>query len=208
MNKFIIKQEHILHNLKNLLKILILTLILASCKKGTENKTELPKSDFSLKTDLTDFKNKMTELDTIKIWFNHSVCTYQGAERIEITKESDLINIRTEFKEDTFDQNPEWKIVYEKQMPITDTIWKMEEFFKRNIQRQKSEEKEYGTLQVSHNGIKIHYFTKGLVDLNRFMADYFETMKMLYPENKNNIYRVEIENINDGEIKETELESE
>lgn len=208
MNEFIIKQEHILHNLKNLLKILILTLILASCKKGTENKTELHESDFNLKTDLTDFKNKMTELDTIKIWFNHSVCTYQGAERIEITKESDLINIRTEYKEDTFDQNPEWKIVYEKQIPITDTIWKMEEFFKRNIQRQKSEEKEYGTLQVSHNGIKIHYFTKGLVDLNRFMAGYFETMKMLYPENKNNIYGVEIENINDGEIKETELESE
>jgi len=35
------------------------------------------------------------------------------------------------------------------------------------------------------------------------MADYFETMKMLYPENKNNIYGVEI-----VVIKETELESE
>ena len=122
-----------------------------------------------------------------------------------ITKESDLIKIRTEFKEDTFEENPEWKVVYEKRIPITDTIWKIEEFFKRNIERQKSEEKEYGTLQVSHNGIKVHYFTKGLVDLNRFMADYFETMKMLHPENKNNIYGVEIieiENINDEEIKE------
>ncbi len=168
-------------------------------------------SDFDLKRDLTDLKKKITELDTLKIWFNHSVCTYQGAERIEITKESDLIKIRTEFKEDTFEENPEWKVVYEKKIPITDTIWKIEEFFKRNIERQKSEEKEYGTLQVSHNGIKVHYFTKGLVDLNRFMADYFETMKMLHPENKNNIYGVEIieiENINDGEIKETELESE
>ena len=197
--------------MKNLLKILILTLILASCKTETEQKAELKKSEFSLKTDLIDFKNKMTELDTLKIWFNHSVCTYQGTERIEITKESDLIKIRTEFKEDTFEENPEWKVVYEKRIPIIDTIWKIEEFFKRNIERQKSEEKEYGTLQVSHNGIKVHYFTKGLVDLNRFMADYFKTMKMLHPENKNKIYGVEIveiENINDGEIKEMELESE
>ena len=71
----------VLRNLKNLLKILILTLILVSCKKGTEQKTE-----FNLKTDITDFKKKMTESDTIKIWFNHSVCTYREAERIEITK--------------------------------------------------------------------------------------------------------------------------
>jgi hypothetical protein len=191
-----------------LIKIMILTLILVSCKKETEKKMESAKSEFNLNADITDFKKKITKLDTLKIWFNHSVCTYQGAERIEITKESDLIKIRTEFKEDTFEENPEWKVVYEKRIPITDTIWKIEEFFKRNIERQKSEEKEYGTLQVSHNGIKIHYFTKGLVDLNRFMAHYFETMKKLHPENKNNIYGVEIENINDGEIKETELQYE
>ena len=190
--------------MKNLLKILILTLIFASCKK----ETELKKSEFNLKTDLTDFKNKMTESDTIKIWFNHSVCTYQGYERIEITKKSNLINIRTEFKEDIFDQNPEWKIVYEKELSVNDTIWKIEDFFKRNVQRQKSEENGYGTLQVSHNGIKVHYFTKELVDLNMFMADYFETMKEIHPENKNNIYGVEIENLKDQEIKETELEIE
>lgn len=178
--------------MKNLPKILILTLILASCKKETENKTELTKSDFNLKTDLTDFKNKITELDTIKVWFDHSVCTYQGAERIEITKESDLIKIRTEFREDTFDENPEWKAVYEKRIPTNDTIWKIEEFFKRNMERQTSDEKEYGTLQVSHNGIKVQYFTKGLVDLNMFMADFFETMRKIHPENKDNIYGVEI----------------
>ena len=194
--------------MKNLLKILFVILILASCKKENEQKAEFGKSEFNLKTDLTDFKNKMTELDTLNIWFNHSVCTYQGIERIEITKESDLIKIRSEFKEDTFEENPEWKVLYEKRIPITDTIWKIEEFFKRNIARQKSEEKEYGTLQVSNNGNKVHYFTKGLVDLNNFMADYFETMKMLYPENSNNIYGVEIIEMESREIKETKLESE
>lgn len=211
MNKYIIKQEHILNNLKNLFKILILTLVLISCKKETEKKTELRKSDFNLKADITAFKEKMTELDTIKIWFNHSVCTYQGTERIEITKKSDLIKIRAEYKEETFDKNLEWKLVYEKEIPKSDSIWKIEEFFKRNIKRQKSEKKDYGTLQVSHNKRRIHYFTNSLNDLNRFMADYFETMKKLHPENKNNIYGIEIleiEDIKDGKIRETELESE
>jgi len=186
-------------------------LILASCKKETESKTEFSKSDFNLKTDLTDFKKKMTELDTIKVWFNHSVCTYQGYERIEITKFSDSIKVRTEFKEETSDENNNWYLVYEKRIPINDTIWKIENFFKRNIERQKSEEKEYGTLQIMHNGIKIHYFTKSLIDLNMFIADFFETMRELHPENKNNIYGIEIseiENIQDIEIKETELETE
>lgn len=184
--------SQILHNLKNLLKILIVTLILFSCKEEAGKEMELVKSDFNLRTDITDFKKKMTELDTINIWFDHSVCTYEGVERIEITKETDLIKIQTVFREDTFDDNPEWKIVYEKRIPTTDTIWKIEEFFERNMERQKSEEKEYGTLQVSHNGIKAHYFTNGLVDLNGFMTDYFKTMKKLHPENIDNIYGVEI----------------
>ena len=178
--------------MKNVLKILFLTLILASCKKGTEKKVEFPKSEFNLKTDLTYFKKKMSEFDTIKVWFDHSVCTYQGVERIEITKKSNLIKIRTEYKDKTFDNNSEWKLVYEKEISQTDTVWKIEKFFKRNITRQKSENKNYATLQVSHNKEKIHYFTDGLVDLNRFMKDYFETMKILHPENIDAIYGVEV----------------
>ena len=147
--------------MKSKITIIFLIMILVSCKNETEQKSVVAKTDFNIKTDLTDFKNKMNELDTIKIWFDHSVCTYQGVERIEITKKSDSIKIRTE-------------LVYEKKIPKTDSIWKIEEFFKRNIEKQKSEEKDYGTLQIAHNGIKVHYFTNGLVDLNRFMADYLK----------------------------------
>ncbi|WP_431164842.1 hypothetical protein [Tenacibaculum halocynthiae] len=183
--------------MKSKVTTIFLIIILVSCKKETEEKTKLGKSEFNLITDITDFKNKMTELDTIKIWFDHSVCNYQGVERVEITKKSDSIKIRTEFKEETFNENREWKLVYEKKIPKTDSIWKIEEFFKRNVERQKPEEKNYGTLQVSHKGIKVHYFTSALVDLNRFMADYFKTMKGLHPENIDNIYGVEIEKIID-----------
>jgi len=174
--------------MKNLLKILVLTLLLVSCKKETENNEDLSKSDFKLTTDLTDFKKKMTESDTIKIWFDHSVCTYQGVERIRITKKSDSIKIRAEFKEETFNDNTDWKTVYEKAIPINDTIWKFEQFLSRNKKRLTYGEKEYGTLQITHGETTLHYFTDGLVDLNQFMADYFETMRELHPENKNEIY--------------------
>lgn len=173
-------------------------LILTSCEKEVERKTVLAKSNFNLKTDLTDFKRKMTDLDTIKIWFNHSVCTYQGAERIEITKRTDTLKIRTEFKEGAFNESSKWKFVYEKRIAITDTIWAIEEFFKRNAELQKSKNKEFLMLQVSHNGMKLDYFIDGLGNLNRLMIDFFQTMKKLHPENTNDMYSVEIEIIEEN----------
>jgi PBP1b-binding outer membrane lipoprotein LpoB len=180
--------------LKNLLKILILTLILASCKKETESKTELPKSDFNLKTDLIDFKKKMTELDTIKIFFDHSVCTYEGYERIEITKKSDSIKVRTEFKELTFSENknPEWNLVYEKKLLETDTIWQFEKFIERNENRQNLESENRGILVITNKKDRISFSTDGLVDLNHFLEDYYLTMRKIYPENKNGIYGYEL----------------
>ena len=37
---------------------------------------------------LSNFREKLTESDTLLISFDHSVCTYQGYERIEITKDN------------------------------------------------------------------------------------------------------------------------
>jgi PBP1b-binding outer membrane lipoprotein LpoB len=180
--------------LKNLLKILILTFILVSCKKETESKTKFPKSDFNLKTDLTDFKKKMTELDTIKVFFDHSVCTYEGYERIEITKKSDSIKVRTEFKELTFNenQNPNWNFVYEKKISETDTVWQFDKFIERNSNRKTSDEKKRGILIVENKKDTIQFFTNGLVDLNHFLEDYYLTMRKIYPENKNGIYGYEL----------------
>ncbi|GAA0744617.1 hypothetical protein GCM10009431_18930 [Gaetbulibacter jejuensis] len=156
--------------------------------------TEQKTSDFNLKTDLTDFKKKMTELDTIKVFFDHSVCTYEGFERIEITKKSDSIKVRTEFKELTFNenQNPNWNLVYEKKISETDTIWQFEKFIERNSNRKTSDEKERGILIVANKKDTIQFFTNGLVDLNRFLEDYYLTMRKIYPENKNGIYGIEL----------------
>jgi hypothetical protein len=170
------------------LKILLLTLILASCKIRTENKTEIFKSEFNLNTDLDDFKNKMTELDTIKLYINHSVCMYQGEERIEITKKSDSLKIQSEFIEYFLNDNPEWKLIYEKKISVADTIWQFEKFIDRNKKRVNSNFKNYGTLTVKNKQDTIRFYTDGLNDLNNFLIDYQVTMRKLHPENKDNIY--------------------
>ncbi len=60
-------------------------------KISGEIESEIPKSSFNLKRDLSEFRTKMNESDTIKIWFDHSICTFQGYERIKISKKSDSI---------------------------------------------------------------------------------------------------------------------
>ncbi|WP_420552901.1 hypothetical protein [Tenacibaculum aiptasiae] len=172
----------------NLLKLSLLFFIIISCKIETDKKVETASPKINLATDITDFKAKMTELDTLKIWFNHSICTYRGFERIEITKQSDSLKIKTEYREETFEENPKWELYYEKTIPITDTIWKFEEFLKRNQKRKNL--KKLGILQITFNGTRVHYITDRLSDLNRFRSDYFQTMKILHPENKNGIYGI------------------
>ncbi len=163
-----------------------------SCEDKQKAEKEKPTSEFDLIADLTNFRLKMTELDTLTISFDHSVCTYQGYERIEITKQSDSINIVSNFKELTFEENPKWETIYDKKISKNDTIWKFEQFLKRNENRKNTDQTKRGILMLTDKKDTIRYSTDGLVDLNRFLADYYETMKKIYPENKNGIYGVEI----------------
>ncbi|SEL53731.1 hypothetical protein SAMN04487910_2752 [Aquimarina amphilecti] len=176
--------------MKILIKISITILTLVSCGKETEKKTQLVESNFKLKQDFTDFKRKMTKLDTIKVWFNHSVCTYQAYEQLEITKNSNLIRIKSEFMESTFNDNPKWKVVYNREIPITDTIWKFEKFVDQNKQWQNYDINSNGTLYVVNKKDTIRYSVSGLIDLNKFISEYHTVMRKLYPENKENIYGI------------------
>ncbi|CAL65924.1 hypothetical protein [Christiangramia forsetii] len=173
-------------------KYIILVLILISCNKSQEKVSEKNLSKFDLKSDFKDFKSKMEEVDTLEIWFDHSVCTYQGYEKIQITKFSDSIKIKSRFKELSYSDNSEWMKVYERNIAISDTTWKIEKFLKRNKNRIKKDSADYPQLQLKYKDQKIEYFTDGLVDLNRFLEDYYLTMRKLFPENKNNIYGVDV----------------
>jgi hypothetical protein len=174
--------------LKYVFNILILTFVLISCQNKKEpnsdltTKTEKLTSNFDLNTEYADFKQQMTELDTIKMSVNHSVCTYYGYERIEITKTSDSIKIRSEFKEETFDENPQWKTIYETKVSKNDTTWGLGKFMRRNNHRLTSDSETHRMIEVSSKNEKLEFFTKGLVDLNEFMADFNWTMEVLYPD--------------------------
>ena len=163
-----------------------------SCQEKQKAEKEKPTSEFDLISDLTNFQKNMTELDILTISFDHSVCTYEGYERIEITKQSDSISIVSNFKELTFQENPKWERIYDKKISENDTIWKFEQFLKRNEKRKNTDQNKRGILILTDKKDTIQYSTDGLVDLNIFLADYYETMRKIYPENKNGIYGIDI----------------
>ena len=179
-------------NLRKAIYILIGLLIFVSCQEKSKAEKEKLASEFNLIADLSNFRQKMTELDTLTILFNHSVCTYEGYERIEITKHADSISIVSNFKELTFDENPKWDRIYTKKISEKDTVWKFEQFLKRNEKRKNSDQNKRRVLMLTDRKDTIGYSTDGLGDLNRFLADYYDTMRRIYPENKNGIYGVDI----------------
>lgn len=173
--------------MKNTLKILILILTLVSCKREINEKPEKFESDFNLKKDYSQLTNKMTEMDTIKVWMDLSLCMNPGIEKLTITREKDSLKIQPEFAVSMVE-----KLEFIKQktirISIKDTVWKLNEFLKRNEKRVKSDSSKYGRLQITHNAEKLNYFTDGLVDSGEFLIDYCDTMKRLIPESEYHIY--------------------
>jgi thioredoxin-related protein len=67
-----------------------------SCKENT-GKPEQFKSGFNLQSDLTSFKTKMNEEDTLILLVDRSVCMYRAYEKVEITKKKRYHNHRKPF---------------------------------------------------------------------------------------------------------------
>lgn len=202
--------NNIQRNLKNLFKILILTLILTSCKEKSETKMELEESNFNLETDYADFLVKMTESDTLKVWMDFSVCMYFANEKLTISKKRDTIKIESEFEDTTFsDEEIIRKSVFK--ISENDTLWKFGEFLSKNINRTVKPkdtlliENRFGRLQIKCNTSNIRFFAKGLGDINILIKDYCNTMRNLAPENENYIFGIDIPVVDDdGNIIEPE----
>ena len=171
--------------MKNALKILILTLIFVSCKKETE--VELTESNFNLKKDYVELTNKMNEVDTIKVWMNLSQCTFQGIEKLTITRKKDSIKIQPEYAESMV-VGTEFKKSHPIIISANDEKWKFNEFLKRNENRLVSDSLKYGQLQITLNNEKLNFFTNGLGDSGKFLIDYCNTMKNIMPKSDYHIY--------------------
>ena len=156
-----------------------------SCK--TENKTELRKSDFILNKDYAELTSKMTELDTIKVWMNLSQCMFQGIEKLKITRQGDSIIIQPEFAESAI-VGTEFKKSESILISVSDTIWKFNDFIKKNEYRLETDSLKYGRMQITLNKKRLNFMTDGLGDSAKFMVEYCNMMKNIMPESDYHIY--------------------
>ena len=171
--------------MKNLIKIITILFILVGCKNQNQNVTEQPKSNFDITKDYSEFKTKMTEQDTIKVWTAITACTYQVVEKLTITKKGQQITITPEIKEGLFADKK-----FEKQKSITisenDTIWKFGKFMKKYSNRITTEKDSIGKFYIKCNSRKFHFTTKRWD--NEFLLDYCTVMKSIYPKSKYHFY--------------------
>lgn len=145
-------------------------------------------SKFNLEKDHANFKTELKEKDTLYLFFNHSLCEDDGIEKLEITKFRDSIRIKS-FYQKVFSNK--WELIYNKKIAQTNTIWNLDELLKKNSFR-KNIKNNYPTMVLQHHSNKLNFFTKDLLDLNRFSKEYFNVMRTIYPENKEAFYGVDL----------------
>ena len=166
-------------NMKNIIVIFLGLFLAYSCQQKEKSVFEKPVSEFNLLVDLANFKQRMSEVDTIRISFDHSICTYAAYERLEITRLGDSIQIRSEYQ-DHDDSDKEWKSIYSKNIAVNDTVWDFLGFIQRNDSLVDSIPLRYTNMVISHGVSKVSYSTKGLVNRMNFQRDYNQTMRRLY----------------------------
>mgnify|MGYP003632135393 CR=1 FL=1 len=166
-------------------------MLFVSCR--TEEKPQLAKSNFSIQNDYTELTNKITELDTIKIWVGLSQCLFQGVEKLTITREKDSLKVQPEFAESMV-VGAKFKKIKPVFISVNDTTWKFNEFLKRNKNRLNLDSLKYGRLQITYKKKRLNFMTDGLGDNAKFLIDYCKTMKNIMPDSDYHIYTgIEIE---------------
>ncbi|MCF1192354.1 hypothetical protein LRR18_12235 [Mangrovimonas sp. AS39] len=137
------------------------------------------KSDFKLEDDYKELTNKITELDTIKIWADLSSCMWMTTEKIILTKSNDSLNIELKVVQMMDPEITELIRIHE-----NDTSWNFNSFLKKNKDRLvKTEERDEVNLKIKHNSDSLEFYTGNLGDLNSFIGSYYESMFKLKPNN-------------------------
>jgi len=177
--------------MKSLIILLFSFLILISC--NNQSKKINKESDFNLITDYTEFQKKMNDHDTIYVWIAVPSCFPPiQVEKLTISKENKQITINTSFNDDINKPNnciSQSKVI----LSENDTLWKFDEFLKRNMFRIKTKpHKKMGTIILKYKSQKIHFFTKNKAEHNLFILDYTTTMKRINPNTKEYIEEIEV----------------
>ena len=179
--------------MKFLIVLLFSSLTLISCNNKSKTKYSESKSDFNLITDYMEFQKKMNDKDTINVWIAIPSCFPPiRVEKLTVSKENKLITINTSINNDIQKSN----IFVEHSKVIiseNDTVWKFEQFLKRNTFRTKTiTNKKMGAIQLKYKSQKIHFFTKNKAEHNKLIMDYSETMKRINPYAETYLDEIEI----------------
>lgn len=163
--------------MKKLIIIFILIVVFTSCK----SKTPLA-SNFNLKRDFTELTYKITELDTVIVWVDMSLCTSQGTEVLTITRKNDSLKIQPKYRESLI-IGTQYKQRKSIRVSIHDTLWKFNAFLKRNKERISTDSSKNYRMVIYHNKSKIKFTTRGLSESEGFLFDYSKTMTVLNMDN-------------------------
>ncbi len=172
--------------------ILLISMFLTSCKDKNNSLKEdkvqvLP--FFDLQKDYADFKMKMAETDTLRIWLDRSICDYEGYEKLVITKEKDSLKIVSKLK-DYYNTDSEWKKIYERKIFVKDSTWNFENFLNKNKDKIKRD-KSNGRIVLSDGRTELKYSSEGgLINSLNFMEEINQTMEVLYPNENYYLVRV------------------
>ena len=156
-----------------------------SCKRQNDVGEIIKKSEFNLLTDYYDFKTKMTELDTLKVYMNIGSCMHNSAEKLTITKLNDSLIISPEFKEDAFSND---NFIKQKTLRIhqNDTTWNFGKFIRKyKTENIKGEESIF---VIKSDTTMIKFQTNGIISRDNIVADYCIMMRKLIPESEYHIY--------------------
>ena len=163
--------------MKNLIYYSFLILLIISCQ---ENNPKSGKSDFDLLNDYAKLTSKMTNLDTVKISTDLSICGWDRQETIQMTKSNDSLQVQLTINDVEFGNSNQ--IV---KLSPKNSNWNIDSFLIENQNRIGTQNNEsFPRMIVFSNSDSLILYTNGLVDGNQFIGNYYKLMYHIDPKNE------------------------
>ena len=163
--------------------LIIICLLLTSCK--TENKNEQYVSEINLTENLSDFTNRMTEKDTIRIFAELNMEWWIRRDELLITKKNNEIQLQATIKEDsTFEMKFQMRTNKLPTIKLKNLNNEFEQHFVNKINRTEYNSGEQYIYKIMAPNDTLTFYTRGLADKGREVKDYYELMSQYYPNEK------------------------
>lgn len=162
----------------------ILLVILFGC--GTESEKEVTEaievSNFNLESDYLNFKEKMEDGDTLRVFADLSICTSWHVEENLFVKHNGKVYLQSENEGEFVDSLEMSLPQVEYAKCISDTL-AFEAFFKYlGEERKFGDEEHHGQITISYKGDTIRYRSHDLIDAMRTVDYYIQIKRCLFPE--------------------------